>query len=352
MSGDRKPISVFFPLLLISVGVLLVLVNTGVITGSIWDNLQKFWPVIFLIGGLDGLFKRDGWAGPLVSIALGTILLLGNLNYLSMNAWGLLIRLWPVLLVAVGLDIAFGRRGSTWSSVVNVGLGLLLAAGIVWIALVSPLGVGARVIPFEQSLDGATKSEINISIPVGRLELAGGAASDMLLSGSAAMPRNMVFSPVYTKPQNGSSSLRLVSEGGVSMVTDASTLPWIFKLNSNLPIDLVTKLAVGKMDSDLTLARVKDLGTEMAVGKSKVILPCTQDTKVNIKLAIGEVDIYLPAQCTVNIHLETGLVSVDLPANYIKTNDYARNQDAKPGSPTIDLEVGVAIGVVQIHEIP
>ncbi|MCK7476129.1 MAG: DUF5668 domain-containing protein [Rhodopseudomonas palustris] len=105
MADYRKPRSLFFPLLLIAVGLLIFLVNIGKIEGTTWDNLLKFWPVILIAAGLDGIYKRDGWVGPLVLLGFGTILLLGNLGILAQNGFSLLWRLWPVLLVAIGLDI-------------------------------------------------------------------------------------------------------------------------------------------------------------------------------------------------------------------------------------------------------
>ena len=54
--------------------------------------------------------RRGGFVWPLVLISLGAIFLLNNFNVLSWDVWDLIWRLWPVLLVAIGLDILFGRR--------------------------------------------------------------------------------------------------------------------------------------------------------------------------------------------------------------------------------------------------
>ena len=187
MNDFKKPRSLFFPLLLIVVGLLIFLINMGKVEGSTWDNLLTYWPVILILGGLDGLYKRDGWVGPLVLLGFGTILLLGNLGYLGEDGFTLLLRFWPVLLVAIGLDIAFGSRKSVWSSLLRVGLGLTLVAGILWLAVASPLGVGMKSVDFEQSLDGAKESSLAFEIAAGKLNLSGGAETSQLLSGSAGV---------------------------------------------------------------------------------------------------------------------------------------------------------------------
>jgi len=127
MNEYRRPHSIFFPILLVTLGIFLLMANLGTIQNSAWGILETYWPLIFIIGALDGLYQRHGWVGPLVGIGLGTVLLLGNLHYLQWDSLDLLLRLWPVLLVAWGLDIAFGNDNLVWNTLVRVGLGLLLA---------------------------------------------------------------------------------------------------------------------------------------------------------------------------------------------------------------------------------
>ncbi len=351
MSDYQRPRSLFWPLLLVVVGVFLVLVNIGTIKGTTWENIVIYWPVILIIGGLDGLYQCSNWAMTIVGLGLGVILLLGNLGYLPMNAWGLLVRLWPVLLVAGGLDIAFGRRYSIWNTLLRLGLGLLLVAGIVWIVVSSPFGVGVKEVPFEQKLDGATESKVTFSAPVGDISLAGGAESGLLLSGVAGIPRNMDLKSDYFLHTSGGSSLDLAAKGSSSMVMGVTSLPWDFQLNSGIPLDLRVELGVGEIDAQLDNTMMTKVSTEMAIGKTLITLPCTRDASVNIQAAIGDVELYIPKGCNVNINLETALVSHNLPAGYLKTNNYVQNENAVSNSPTLDMKIDLAIGMVKIQEI-
>lgn len=352
MSDDRKPRSLFWPLLLIALGVFLVLINVGTIKGTTWDNIVRYWPVILILGGLDGVYRRDGWVGSVVLLGLGTVLLLGNLHYLPVNAWSLLIRLWPVLLVAVGLDVAFGRRSASWNAILRIGIGLLLVAGILWIALTSPFGAGTKKVSFDQTLDGATESQLTFSMPAGKLELMGGAESDMLLSGFAGLPKNMNLDPDYSIPKDGRSSLTLDANGVAFIPVDASTYPWNFKMNSEIPIILRTNAGAGNIDVDLSGVKVNEYSQEMGVGVTKVTLPCTQQTNAQIQVAIGSVELFIPKGCDVNINLDTGLVSQEIPADYIMTGDSIRNELAEESSSTLNVKVELAIGRLEIVEIP
>ena len=64
---------------------------------------------------------------PLVLIAVGVLWLLGNFNVIAPVNLFALLRLWPVLLIAVGLDILVGRRWPLASALIalaTVGLGV------------------------------------------------------------------------------------------------------------------------------------------------------------------------------------------------------------------------------------
>jgi hypothetical protein len=76
-----------------------------------WDDRDLFWPV--LLAGF------------------GLLWLLVNLNYLPLENMGVLIGLWPALLVAAGLDLLVGRRWPLAGAL----LGCLMVAGLIWITV-------------------------------------------------------------------------------------------------------------------------------------------------------------------------------------------------------------------------
>src|SRR3970040_344778 len=114
MSEERRPTrrSIFFPVILIILGIIFLLSNVGVLTDSVWENVLRLWPVLL--------------------IALGTVFLLANLGYLALNVWELIFRLWPILLIAIGLDIVIGRR-SFLLSLVGLILIFALFIGALWL---------------------------------------------------------------------------------------------------------------------------------------------------------------------------------------------------------------------------
>ena len=127
--------------------------------------------------------QRSSLVGPVILIGLGVVFLLNNLGILNWSVWDLVIRLWPVLLVAAGLDILIGRR-STLGALSSLVLTVVLVAGALWLYAggmsIVPTGPGQEII---QSLDGATKAEIVLGPAVGSLHVEALQQVDHLVAG-------------------------------------------------------------------------------------------------------------------------------------------------------------------------
>ncbi|MCL5996038.1 MAG: DUF5668 domain-containing protein, partial [Chloroflexi bacterium] len=66
----RHHISLFWPIVLIGLGVVLLLNNTNVLPGNAWDWIWRLWPIVFIAWGLDGLLRRE-LVGPALMIGMG-----------------------------------------------------------------------------------------------------------------------------------------------------------------------------------------------------------------------------------------------------------------------------------------
>ncbi|MCC6348518.1 MAG: hypothetical protein IT347_02875 [Candidatus Eisenbacteria bacterium] len=70
---------------------------------------HTWWPAILVIAGLLGLIEKPASVfGPIIMLTVGLALLLKNLGYLKLESvW----KLWPVILIALGLNSLFANRG-------------------------------------------------------------------------------------------------------------------------------------------------------------------------------------------------------------------------------------------------
>lgn len=347
-----KPRSLFFPLLLISIGVVLFLVNVGTIQGTAWSVLETYWPAILIIAGLDGFYKRDGWIGPLVLVGFGAVLLAGNLGYLGQSAWQLLLRLWPIFLVGIGLDIAFGKGHSTWSVLGRAAIGLLLVAGIFWLAVFSPSGTSYNPITVNQSLDGATSSTMRLSMAAGQFDLQGGAAKTTLINGSASVPKDQSSNPVYTTPVSGKSTFHLDTTG-IAVPFESRQAVWDLQVNPAVLLDLTTRMGAGEMNLDLRNTHVTNIDSKLAVGQMNVDLPAKISINGKLDTAVGEIVLGIPTCAAVTVHVNRGISELSLPAGYTNTNGTVR-YPAPSGCAAnqINLDLNLAIGSLRIVKLP
>ena len=93
---------------------------------------------------------------PIVLVGVGIIWLLSNLGILSLGSLWSLVRLWPVLLIAIGVDLLLGRR-RPW---VGVLIGVLILGLVGWLLVAAP-GLGLPL------ADGPQPETTHLSEPIG-----------------------------------------------------------------------------------------------------------------------------------------------------------------------------------------
>lgn len=126
------------PLVLITIGLVFLLNNLGALHGDLKTVIFRLWPILLIIGGIDYLFRSRGVLGSVVMIGGGLVFLLGGYDLLGgRGSWHVALRLWPVLVVAFGLEMLAGKR-SLWTSILCVIVSLLVMGGALWL-------VGGRV---------------------------------------------------------------------------------------------------------------------------------------------------------------------------------------------------------------
>ncbi len=344
--------SIFWPLLLITAGVLLFLNNLNSLPGTTWDLILRLWPVLLVAAGLDGFWRGDGYAGATVVTGLGVIFLMGNLGYLAPTAWDLVLRLWPLFLVALGLDIIIGRR-QRWSALIGLPVGLLVTGGVFWLVMNAPLT--PTTFKTEQvsfALNDASKATGTIVMPAGKLALAGGAEGGTLLTGSVTTHESENLRR-DSSTSGGQVNFHLESRG-YSAVTPfsggISHQEWKLMLHPAPAYALDLKLGVGEQDLVLTGLKLSSLNSQLAVGKLQVTLPAGGSFPGRIQLAVGEAVIYVARGTPLRIRFERALASTTQPPDFNYSGQVLTSPGYVPGS-GIDLTVNVALGSIVVKYI-
>lgn len=97
-----------FAILLVGLGVLLLLVNTRIISLEINSAIVTFYPVVFVLLGLWLIFEplitrhRVHWFWGLFFLIFGGLLIADRFQVITFHFW-MMGRLWPLLLVYIGI---------------------------------------------------------------------------------------------------------------------------------------------------------------------------------------------------------------------------------------------------------
>ena len=295
---------------------------------------------------MDERRRRDSLVGPVILIGLGVVFLLNNLGVLSLNVWDAVFNLWPVLLIAAGLDILIGRR-SGCGAVVSLLLTLALLVGALWLLETGVIGQTMTSEEIVQAVGGATQAKIELAPAVGDLQIEPLPASEDLVRGTVNLRSGERLEREF-EVTDETASFALRSAGDFAGTCSAGQ-GWNLALSSDLPLDLETSIAVGQTDVDLTGLTVSDLEASMALGQITLILPDEGDFQARIDGAIGQIVIVIPEGMEARVRLDTALVGKQLPDEYQHQDDVYTSPGYAGAENRVDLQVDLAMGSVTIR---
>lgn len=349
----RRRGSIFFPLLLIVLGGVLLFNNLGIIPGTTWNTLLSLWPVLFIAWGLDSIWRNEGVTGPVFLLGIGVVFLLGNFGYLQISPWQILLTLWPVLFVAIGIDILLSRWRSWWATLLGLVIVFTLMVGALWLAGVGlPMSGVSSGESVEYNLQGATRAEVSILPGAGTLDLKGITVPDILIKGtipSATGNRQIVQE--YVKVGDTAKLSLKMTGSQISYPSGGSNQAlWNLGLTSAVPVDLEADLGAGDGSLDLTGMQISDLGYNMGVGFVTITLPETGNFTAKIDGGVGQITILVPAGVAVQLNADTGLVVRTIPADFVKLNGNTYNSAGFTSAENkVVLDVNLAIGQVTVQ---
>jgi hypothetical protein len=289
--------------------------------------------------------------GPIILILLGLAFLAHNLNIFNFNVWEMMWRLWPVWLIAAGLDMVLGRRTS-WGSWVVLGLVIAIVGGAGWWFSTNTFTYGgpAERVTISEDLHGATHANVEIKSGVGELRITGSSSDVKLVEGVI----NRLEGEQLSQDANGSNgevSYRLKSEGvnvfpGIH-IGDQDGL-WDLRINKNVPMDLHLGTGVGKAEIDLSGLKLTSLDMNTGVGEARVTLPASGKFTAVVHSGIGKSTIEIPRGMAARIRVHQGIGAVNVHGDYNRDGSYYVSPDYDTNPNRVDLEVNGGIGEVQI----
>ncbi len=267
---------------------------------------------------------------PLIFIGAGVILLLANLGYLPWQSWAMLWRLWPLLLVALGIDLLIGRR-SMRGAVLSALLILLLIAGAAVVVLfaqnIPPIvqassSADLRTESVHYSLAGAERASVSIDWASGTNTLGALSDSDNLIEGDITHRGRLIFD---TATRGGRADVRLGSHfpGFWFAPFDfekSGSERWSVKLNPKVPLDLTLDSGSGRCDFDLSGLQLNSLNLDSGSGAITLGLPSGRSFEASVDSGSGSIAITLPKDAGAHVELNLGSGSFQPDERFRRTD--------------------------------
>lgn len=298
--------------------------------------------------------RRRGYRSlfwPMVLIGAGVLWLLSNLGVIGADNWSVLVRLWPILLIAVGLDVLFGRLYPALGALIGlVAVGATVALVLIgpsmgWAGSTSffglPFAVGDVEVKHEQivaPLDGAEAADVTLALSfetatVGALP--GGSSN--LIEGELDYVGDLHFDVSGGRTRQ----VRLREEN--AQVFSLSLLPlnqeprWDIRLNPDVPLSVSVDVGSGSAELDLSALQLSDLDVEGGSGSTALSLPAMPDTyAANVSARSGSFRMTVPDGAQVELLTESGSGSFRLETG----SGSAVSMRGSSGSGSVNIQIG------------
>jgi hypothetical protein len=255
---------------------------------------------------------------PIILIGVGVVWLLGNLNLLPANSLYWLGNLWPLLLIGIGADLIFARR----LPALGAAIGLILIAVVLLVLFLGPnVGLPQPSAPqmrtFTVPLEGNTSATVNLDLT---------SLSTTIRPLSATSP-NLFDAQVYDRGNlkysnqgsNGNMNIELGESGFSGFWLNLSgDYHWMIGLSPKVPTDLTIHASSGSSNVDLSGLQLTRLEYDGSSGSNELILPSnTRAYDMTYHGSSGSADISVPANAnlTMTVTGSSGSISINVQGN-------------------------------------
>jgi len=283
---------------------------------------------------------------PLLLIGLGLLLGLQTLHLLPASLWLALAQLWPVLLVLLGLDLLMGPRSARATAALVAAGALLVAGSLTWAAVRASQAPPGGTETLIQTVNGAARLEADVEFHTGQLNLSALGPSDHLLEGSAQDGPGEVVQQSYSV-SGGVGRLALTQHLdpllAPFLARRAPSAQWQVLLTRNLPLALTVDTGDGSAALDFNQLQLTDLDLTTGLGETRVTFAQGPAT-ASLHSGLGAVTINLPAGFPVRLRVGSGAAQVSLPAGLARDGDFMVGPGFDAARPFLDLELNAGGG--------
>lgn len=278
---------------------------------------------------------------PIMLIGLGVLVLLSQFGWFPVDRWLLLARLWPLLLIAAGLELVFGRSGR-WSALISAAIGTLTVVTTILLLVFAP-AIPAAIVDFPNP-SGATVQTQHIAHPLGTaqqadvaISFAGQPGTITALTGSTNLVEGDVtyygdLVDSYSVEGN-QAHYKLATQftGWNWGFWNTGSQQWTLGLNPSVVYDLSLNTGSGSVNYDLHSLQLRSLALNVGSGSSDLNLPASGQYRFTLNAGSGSVRMNVPQGVAVRVEYSGGSGSFNAPGMSLVSGTERRGTYETPG---------------------
>ncbi len=293
-----------------------------------------------------------------VIMTIGILLLLGNLGVISWSILSGFSRIWPLIIVAVGLNLFFNNHiliklfTFTGLIVALVVAGMMYPPSEDWNFRFDFDGSGSghrtisKTYPMEQNI---TSAELNLKMPAGSLEISG--QDENLLNGR--FPSNYAKESALTTDGGIRKSFNL--DGGAFILSTGSNTDnswqYNYELNNSIPWDL--RIDAGATEANLDFRDIILKNLELNSGAGDIDIRIGKvDRKATIAADVkaSDFNVTLPKSVGFKAVIEGSLNDINIEGDdYVKQGNVYTSINYNSAAQKVDLNLDIAVGDISIE---
>lgn len=354
-----------------TVGIVLVVIGVLVLTvqflpGVAWWSL---WPLVIVIAGVVQAVTpgREGWGvnrlfDGLTTVAFGLVVLAVTTGFVGFDVIWRIISLWPVLLIAIGLDLLGKALHTSWLRALG---SIAVIAALAYAVAVSTgddgfVVTGGGGTPFEtvsEPVDEVTEASLNLEAGAAEITLGSG---NQLVEAEGSSPWG---DPEFAIERSGDAAqvqLNLGEEGRPVVWPSRRGASLDANLSDEVVWDLSLELGVATLDADLSDLQVRRVDLKPGVAECKVrlgeVAQGVDEAVADVRSGIASVRISLPEGAEARVESESGLTAHDVGGAFEsvgsgewETPGFDEARDSGDGVWIISIRSGIGSVVVDTY---
>lgn len=323
----------------------------------------------------------------LTFLLIGTILLANTLEILDWSVWSNLLKLWPLLIVSLGLSLLFRGKSLSFMGPLIIFLGIIVGVGASYVGInfegeivrevktlsreivievekvpETETAVETEITPeIETAPETETevtlemkeyleieKASIGLNLDVGKLTLG---ESTPLLYECVSQYRFKEFEPFekFSHAEKEADILIYHSPVTKKVISNNTKNNWQLKLNNKIIYDISVKTGAIDIDCNLSDFKVEKLYIESGASNINLVLP-QYNSIIIIDTGVSNINIAIPKNVGATVNIDSGIAIKNLD-DFIKRNVTYISQNYNESEFKTEIEIDCGISYIDVDYI-